>query len=471
MAAPLVCGAMLLMPPPAGLSPAGWAAAAVAVLMALWWVTEAVPLAIVALLPLILFPPLGIASLEATSTSYSNPLIFLFFGGFLLATAMQKWALHRRLALSVLAHSRGGPASLIGRLMAVTAFVSLWVSNTATAMVMLPIAQSIAVRVGEAGRSESHDRMEPTAFRAALMLGVAYAATIGGMGTLIGTPPNALLAGYMQESHGVTITFAQWMLIGIPLVLLLLPTAWLILTRIAFGRLSDDSLVLGDTMPEKLPPMTREERQVTVLLVATALAWLLRPLLVQLAPGLAISDAGIALAAAMLLFIIPVRSSVGGFLLSWRDVAALRWDVLILFGGGLALASGIERSGLAQWIGDSVAGMGALPLVLLTLLIITIVVFLGELASNTAIAAVFIPLSAATALGLGENALTLALPAALAASLGFMLPVATPPNAIVFGSGAVSTRQMLKAGLILNIAGIMITAAVALTLGRYAFGF
>jgi sodium-dependent dicarboxylate transporter 2/3/5 len=339
-------------------------------------------------------------------------------------------------------------------------------------MVMLPIAQSIVASLRERDQEgESAARIS-----APLLLAVAYAATIGGMGTLIGTPPNALLAAYMKESHGIQIGFAQWMLIGVPMMLVLLPIAWLVLTRIAFGNLwamrlpRSEALLAGADGLGLLPPMSRQERIVAGVLVAAALAWLLRPLITSFFPGLALSDAGIAITAAALLFVLPSRWSEGTFLLSWSDAKDIRWDVLILFGGGLALAGGIESSGLAAWIGKGVGRAHHLPPAVLLLLVMATVVYLGELASNTAIAAIFVPVAAAAAIGLGAGQLTLALPVALAASLGFMLPVATPPNAIVFGTGAVTGRQMLRAGAILDVAGILAAAGVAWVLGSLVFG-
>jgi solute carrier family 13 (sodium-dependent dicarboxylate transporter), member 2/3/5 len=465
-AGPGVAVAMTLVGAPSGLEPTGWHTAAIALWMAVWWMSEAVPLAATALVPLALFPLIGVETLETTASSYAHPLIFLFLGGFIIARAVERWQLHRRLAWWVLRLVGSGPAAVIAGIMATTAFLSMWISNTATAMVMLPIGQSIVASMAERGG----DRSLSAPFSAALMLGIAYSATIGGMGTLIGTPPNALLAGFMQEAHGVEIGFADWMLIGVPAVLILLPVTWLLLTRMAFtipwraghGMALDELPAPG--------PMSREEKAVAVIMVLVALAWLTRPLIERILPGLPLSDTGIAIVGAIALFAIPVRLGTGGFLLDWSDLKELRWDVLILFGGGLALASAIGSSGLSDWIGIVLAGLEALPGWLMILIVMTVVVYLGELASNTAIAAVFLPVACAAAVCMGESALTLALPVALAASLGFMLPVATPPNAIVFGSGALDARQMLRVGAVLDVVSILIVAAIALTLGPLVFG-
>lgn len=461
---------MMVLPPPSGLSADGWAAAAIGVLMAVWWMTEAVPLAVTALIPLALFPVFGVESLEKTAPSYAHPLIFLFLGGFILARAMERWLLHKRLALYILRFGGSEPDAVIASLMAATAFLSLWVSNTATAMVMLPIGQSIVatMRVSCSAAPEKILRD----YSAALMLGIGFAATIGGMGSLIGTPPNALFAGYMRESHGVEIGFAQWMLLGVPIVLVMLPLTWLILTRVAF-RIHASGGIHGRTRIVEhikvLGPMSRGEKTIAVLMLTVAALWIFRPLLDRILPWLGISDAGIAITAAVLLFVIPVRASEGEFLLRWQDAARIRWDVLILFGGGLALASAISGSGLANWIGTSAAVLATLPVIGLIVVVSVIVVYLGELASNTAMAAIFLPIAGATAVGIGENPLLFTLPVVLAASLGFMLPVATPPNAIVFGSGAVSAQQMLRAGFMLDAIGIVVVILLGSMLGPLVF--
>jgi sodium-dependent dicarboxylate transporter 2/3/5 len=462
---------MLVTGPPGGLSAEAWAAAAVGTVMALWWMTEALPLAATALVPLVLFPPLKVSSLEDTAQSYAHPLIFLFLGGFLLAKAMERWRLHRRLALLAARAGGRGPRSLILSMMAATAFLSMWVSNTATAMVMVPIGQSLIADMREKGISQQQAAID--AFGAALMLGIAYAATIGGMGTLIGTPPNALLASLIESTYGTTIGFAQWMLLGVPVVVVLVPLSWLVLIRVVL-RTPDsgdrDAGAIGVSQLAALPPMSRGELLVATVLGLTAAAWVFRPVLSAALPTLGISDAGIAMAAALALFAVPARWSAGEFLLDWRDARGIRWDVLILFGGGLALAAAIHSTGLAAWIGGAMSGLGDLSWPLLILALMAIIVYLGELASNTAVAAIFLPVAGALAIGMGATPLTLMLPATLAASLGFMLPVATPPNAIAYGSGLMSSQQMLRAGAALDVVSIVIVAAIAMILGPRIFG-
>ncbi|MDJ0955885.1 MAG: DASS family sodium-coupled anion symporter [Arenicellales bacterium] len=466
-AGPTIATVLLVSPPPEGLSQQGWWTAAIALWMAVWWMTEALPLAVTALLPVVIFPILGNQSIETTTTSYAHPLIFLFLGGFLLARAMNVWGLDKRFALNVLYFAGSSPPRVIAAIMAVTAFLSMWVSNTATAMVMLPIGLSLATTFQD-HRQNQAENVVP-----ALLLGIAYAATIGGIGTLIGTPPNALFAAFMAESHGIEIGFFKWMLVGVPIVLILLPTSWFVLTHIAFRVGKEQSRQAAEIINEKLKALTsmsRAEFLLASLVVLVAAAWIFRPILATVLPGLYLSDAGIAMTGALLLFLLPVDFKRGRFLLSWKEAVGIRWDVLILFGGGLALATAIGDSDLAVWAGNRLAELQTLPFFLLLLAIGVLIVFVGELASNTAMAAVFLPIAGATAVGMGEPAILLALPVALFATLGFMLPVATPPNAIVFGSGSLEIRHMLRAGAILDIIGIVIVALAVMALGKWVLG-
>ncbi len=464
IAGPLTAVAIGVSPTPDGLPPQGWWTAAVALWMAIWWMTEALPLAVTAMLPVFLFPIFGIRSIEDTTPSYAHPLIFLFLGGFLLARAMHVWGLDKRLALNVLRHAGSSPRRVIAGIMGVTAFLSMWVSNTATAMVMLPIGLSIVAAYSE------HRKESAAAIAPALLLGIAYAATIGGMGTIIGTPPNALFVAFMSEAHGIEVSFIRWMTIGVPLVLVMLPLAWFVLSRLMFpvgGAESEQSTArIGERLAD-LPPISKGERYIAGVMLSVAVLWITRPLITSAMPWLHLSDAGIAVIGALLLFVLPVDLRHGRFLLTWREAAAIRWDVLILFGGGLALAGAMGDTGLADWIGAQLSGFYVLPLFLLLLAIGLLMVFVGELASNTAMAAVFLPVAGAAALTIGEPVSLFALPVALFATLGFMLPVATPPNAIVFGSDKVEIRHMLRAGLILDLIGIVIVAIAVLTLGKW----
>jgi solute carrier family 13 (sodium-dependent dicarboxylate transporter), member 2/3/5 len=469
-AGPAVMIAMLLLPAPAGMSAEAWRTAAVAALMAIWWVAEALPLPVTALLPLTLFPLLGVLSIRATAAPYANPIIFLFLGGFIIALAMQRWGLHRRIALSVVRRVGTGPHMLVLGMMAASAFVSMWVSNTATAVMMLPIGLSV-IQLVRPDAEYGEGRPVDFNFAVCIMLGIAYACSIGGLATLIGTPPNALLAGFMLETYGVEISFVQWMGVGLPLVLVTLPLAWLLLTRVTFpiriGGIPGGAQAIAAAQRELGPP-SRGEMWVAVVFVTAALLWIGRPLLQPLAPGL--TDTGIAIGAAIILFAIPIDRRMSTFVMDWQTAAGLPWGVLLLFGGGLALAEAVSVTGLAEWIAGAIAGVGALPTVVLLLTITAVVIFLTELTSNTATAAAFLPFIASLAVGLGEDPLLLAVPAAIAASCAFMMPVATPPNAIVYGSGYVTIPQMVRAGFWLNVLFIVAITALAYTVVWAVFG-
>ena len=451
----VVCVVMLAIAPPAEMKLGAWRTAAVAALMAIWWITEAIPISATALVPLVLFPLLGIAPMTGTAAPYANPVIFLFLGGFLLAAAFQRCGLHRRLALVIVGAVGTRPDQLVLGFLAASASISLWVSNTATVVMLLPLAASVISLVcGEGGR-----RTEPT-FEPALLLALAYGASIGGIGTLIGTPPNALFAGFMAETHVMRIGFARWMMLGVPLVAVLVPLAWVILTRIAFrvGRSSNPATADAvHAQRQALGRITRGEIVVGTVVLAAAIAWVTQPLLARVIP--AISDAGIAIAAALLLFILPVGE--GRPALDAQSATAVPWDVLLLFGGGLSLADAIQSSGLSAWLGTALEGLRAVPLFVVVLLVTTLIALISELASNTATAAAFLPLVSSLAVAIGADPLQLVVAATLAASCGFMLPVATPPNAIVFGVGRITIPQMARAGVLLDIVMILLVTIAA----------
>jgi solute carrier family 13 (sodium-dependent dicarboxylate transporter), member 2/3/5 len=386
-------------------------------------------------------------------------VIWLFLGGFLIAIGIERCGLHRRLALRILRTVGSTPAALVGGFMAGTAFLSMWISNTATVLMMLPMALSVLALV----ERESGESPDPN-FAIALLLGLAYAANIGGLGTLIGTPPNALLAGFMGESLGVEIGFGEWMLLGVPLVAVALPLCWVLLVRV-LHPVAGSPVAGADVLSRELSrlgPMSRAEWTVGTITALTALGWVTRPLLERWIPGL--NDTGIAIGGALLLFIVPVDLRRGEFPLDWRATEGVPWSVLLLFGGGLSLAAAIQATGLAAWIGEAMKGIGGWPLPLVVLAITAVVLFLTELTSNTATAATFLPVVAALAVGIGVDPLRLAAPAALAASCAFMMPVATPPNAIVYGSGRVTLPQMARAGLWLNLLFVVLIAAATLLL-------
>jgi len=450
-AGPAVAILMLALPAPAGLSEPGWSTAAVAAWMAIWWMTEALPLAATALLPLILFPFLGVAGVGAAAAPFSNPVIFLFLGGFWIALAMERWALHRRIALAIVSRVGRRPDALIAGIMAATALLSMWVSNTATAMMMMPIALSAVADGGEP------DGRDPR--KTATMLAVAYAASIGGLGTLVGSPPNALVAGFLAQSYGYQVGFAAWMTFGVPLVLVMLPLGWLVLTRLAF-RLPR---AVGGDAAAAAPagPITGPEKRLAAVVAAVALLWIANPLLAGLFGAGAVTDAGIAVLGAVLLFVIPSGRQPGEALLDWSWARRAPWDVLLLFGGGLSLAQAVDGTGLAGWIGTQLEAIAGWPPILLVLAVVALIVFLTELTSNTATASAFLPIVGALAVAAGMLPAALMVPAALAASCAFMLPVATPPNAIVFGSGHVTIAQMMRAGMWMNVVSIVLITAFA----------
>lgn len=487
----VACAALLLAPAPEGLPLAAWRTAAAAVLMAIWWVTEAIPIPATSLVPLALFPLLGIGTIDESAAPYANPIIFLLLGGFLLAVGMERWGLPRRIALRTILALGQRPSAVIAGFMIAAAFLSMWVANTATAMMMLPIGISViefsrrgtrAEGAGAQGADESEERdeseelgrpadIQSAHFATSLMLGIAYACSIGGLATIVGTPPNAFAVGFLRESYDIDVAFAQWMLFALPVVVVGVGAAYLVLTRWAFPtgslRIPGGRGFIQEQLAE-LGPMSAAERRVSVVFALTALLWIGRPLIAGVLPGL--SDAGIAVGAGLALFILPSGSGEGRRLLDWRSASGLPWGALLLFGGGLSLASSFQRTGLTVWVGSGMEGLGAWPPILVVLAITTVMIFLTELTSNTATAAAFLPLVGSVAAGIGEDPRLLVVPAALAASCAFMLPVATGPNIVVYGSRAVTIPQMVRAGILLNLAFIVLITLAAYGLVSVVFG-
>jgi len=461
---PLALAMTFLFEAPEGLSEGGWKTLGAALLMATWWITEPIPIAATALLPLVLFPLLGLGSIKEVAAPYANPLVFLFLGGFLIALAMQRWNLHKRLAINLIRALGTRPTRVIAGFLLTGALTSMWVSNTATAMMMLPIATSVVALVAT-GERTSHQNLGP-----ALMLAVAYGATTGGMATLIGTPPNALLAGYMGKIYDVDIGFGQWMLIGLPVTFLTLPVVYFVLTRISF-RLSNQEIpgmkALLEHEKQQLGSFGTGEKVVAGVFVSTALCWIFRPWIAASIPM--ISDTTIAIGGALALFCIPIEPRKGVFALNWEATKDLPWGVLLLFGGGLSLAGMISEHQLSEYLGNLTTGLGGLPVILIVALICFGILMLTELTSNTGTAATFIPIIAAVAISLEQNPLLFLVPTALAANCSYMMPVGTPPNAIVFGSGLITLPQMAKAGLLLNILLVPIVVAVLWIIGPYVF--
>ena len=443
---------MMILPAPEGLSVAGWRTAAVALLMACWWVSEVIPISATALLPLVLFPVMGISDISQTATPYANPMIFLFMGGFIIAIAMQEWGLHRRVALNIIRVIGSRPRSIIAGFMVSAMFMSMWVSNTAATMMMLPIALSV-IQLTKDNQNSPSEQKQYHYFAVALMLAIAFSASVGGLATVIGTPTNALLIGFVNESYGIEISFAQWMLVGIPIAVLGFPIIYYTLAHVVYP-VRFKTLPGGREYIEKevreLGSMSRPEAIVASVFTLVAVLWMTRPLIERhLFTG--ISDASIAIFGAILLFLIPVNISKGQFMLSWKAAERLPWGVLILFGGGLTLAGAIQRTGLAEWIGGFFGALSGWPVILIILIVALVIIMFTELASNSATAAAFLPIMGSVALGIGENPLLLAVPVAVVASCAFMLPVATPPNAIVYGSNVMTIPEMARAGLILNV--------------------
>ena len=473
--------------------------AATAVLMAVWWMTEAIPIPVTALIPLIVFPLLVPAAeagdepvtVDVIGANYGNNIIFLFMGGFMLALAMQRWNLHRRIALLTLRAMGSKPVNLIGGFMIATGFLSMWVSNTATTVMMLPIGISVLMLVHKITQGEdpgsvaeaeaSSDSAEKaqavkSKFGTALMLGIAYAASVGSVSTIIGTPPNALLVGHMSTNHDVTIGFGEWMLVGAPIAVVMLVAVWLLLTRVLFrpeiSKIPGGSDLIRAELA-KMGPMSPGEFRVLLIFVLAAVSWVSIPLISEQLLDMEepfISDAGIAMTVGLLLFLLPAGANRGVRLLDWNYAAQLPWGVLLLFGGGLALSSQFSSSGLSEWLGTQLEGLAGVPVWVLVMIAAGGVLLLTEMTSNTATAATFLPVASGVAMGTGVDPLVLAAPVALAATCAFMLPVATPPNAIAYGSGYVTIGQMVKGGALLNVISIVVVTLVSMTTLLWVFG-
>ncbi len=459
---PLLFVVVLLLPLPEGMSPEALRVAAVALLMASFWMAETVPIPVTALLPIFLFPLLGVLSTADTTLRYGDQTNFLFMGGFLIAIAMQKWNLHRRIALNIVSSVGSSPKRLVLGMMLATGLLSMWVSNTATAMMMTPVGMAVIQNSRQDSGSGMRTRDN---FSIAMMLAIGYSASITGLSTLIGTPPNAIFRGQLEVLYGRQIDFVDWMLVGVPVSVCLLTLCWFLLTRVFF-RMEDadvDNPAARRHLENELAalgPITPEENRVVWIFAAVAAAWILRGIPQVPWPAL-VSDSAIAMAGAFLLFVIPASDKHGGFLLDWETAVGIPWDVILLMGGGFALAEGFTSTGLTEWLSGQFGALQALPLFALILCIVLFVTFIGEMTSNAATATMFIPVMGALSVSLGLDPLTLMVPTVLATSLGFMLPVATPPNAIVFASRYLRIEDMVRAGFWLNVSGAVIVAAMS----------
>ena len=447
-----------------------WNVAAVALWMAIWWATEAVPVAATAFMPIIAFPFLGVSSITETTAAYANPIIYLFLGAFILALAVERWNLHKRIALVILSYAGTDGKQLIAGFMVVAALLSMWMTNTSTTMMLMPIALSVAKVIAENNLHLSEQRTK--SFQTAMLLGLAYAATIGGMATLVGTPPNALLAAFLNEQYDIKITFASWMLVGVPLMLCMLPLAWYSLTHWSFKVDIPANASVNQhlsSLRRELGAMSKAEKRVAIVFALVVVMWITRRPISVLFDINFLNDTGIVMAAALLLFVLPSGDSEQKQIMTWDNVSRLPWGVLILFGGGLSLAAAVSSSGLASWLGGHLSYIDAFGIFALVIASTALVIFLTELTSNVATTATFLPVVAAVALELGLSPLMLCIPITLAASCAFMLPVATAPNAIVFASGLIKIPQMVKAGLLLNIFGLIILSLIAIYLAPFIF--
>lgn len=468
-----------LIPVPEGLSGEAWLLASIGVMMATWWATEALPIAATALVPLALFPFFGIASIGDTASPYASPIVLLLLGGFIVALAVERWNLHARIALNVVNVFGGRPALLVAGFMAASALLSMWISNTATTIMMIPIALKVAESVAKEGKASP-------VFAAALALGVAYAASIGGTAVFVGTPTNLIAIGFLNREFDYVMDPLTWSAFALPVVLVFLPAAWFILTRFAFKLRTDvESTAAQATVKTELAALGRvsaPEARVAILFSCVAILWmgqayLWNPLLgwisetAGLPMTLSVSNTQIAFMGAVAAFLIPAGGTEGKgrMLMDWEATSRLPWNVIILFGGGLSLAAALSATGLAAWLGGQMSFLNGLPFPLLLLALILVIVFLTELTSNVATTTAFLPVLAAIAAGSGVPPELLIVPIAIAASFAFMLPVATAPNAIVYASGEVTQRQMMKAGFRLNLAGAVILTVFAALLGPVVF--
>lgn len=456
---PLVFVLILLFFHPEGLSAPANAVLASVSWIAIWWITEALPIAVTALLPIVLFPLTNGMSLSETTESYGHKYVFLYIGGFIIAIAIEKWKLHKRIALHIINVVGTNMSNIILGFMLATAFLSMWISNTATAVMILPVGMAIVIQLKD---NPATLQNETSILGKALMLAIAYSASIGGIATLIGTPPNLVFAGIVKQTYNVEISFLQWFKFGIVISTVLLVICWYYLTRIAFdfkGKTFPGGKAEIKRQIKELGPITFEEKLVLIVFGTTAFCWITRSFLLQgLLPE--IDDTIIAIGFALVLFLLPSKQS-GTALLDWEDAVKLPWGIILLFGGGMALALGFETSGLAVWIGNHLSALGNLHLFMLLLVLITAVNFLTEITSNLATTAMLLPVLVSIATAVGLHPYFLLVGATLAASCAFMLPVATPPNAVVFGSGYIKIEDMVKKGFVLNLISIIIiTVAV-----------
>ncbi len=467
---PLIFAVTLFAVHPKGMSVEANAVLACTLWVAFWWITEVIPIAATSLLPIILFPLSGGMDISSTAAAYGHRFVFLFLGGFILAIAIERWNLHKRIALNIIRLIGTNVKFIILGFMVATAFMSMWISNSATSVMILPIGIAIIAQLKDNPNTVEN---ETAIFGKALMLAIAYSASIGGVATLIGTPPNLVLAGIIQELYQVEVTFLSWMKFGIPISAALLFICWKYLTEICFS-FPQKSFPGGrseiNRQLKKLGRINYEEKMVLLVFVITGLAWILRSLVLDnFIP--AIDDTIIALAAGVVLFILPARSDSNRRLLTWEEAVHLPWGILLLFGSGMAIAQGFQESGLAEWIGSQINILKDAPLLILLLVLVFSVNFLTEITSNLATAAMCLPILAAVSIALDVHPYTLMVGVAIASSCAFMLPVATPPNAVVFGSGYLRVSDMVRSGIWMNLISIILVTLAVYFLLPYLWGF
>ncbi len=453
-----------------GLSQQGHLVLACTFWIALWWITEAIPIAVTAILPIVLFPLTGSLSLDETTACFGHKYIFLYVGGFMLAIAIERWNLHKRIALNIIGIIGTNMKSIVLGFMLATGFLSMWISNTATTVMMIPIGMAIISQLKDNPQMDSADTQT---FGKMLMLSIAYSASIGGLATLIGTPPNLVLAGIIKEQYEVEITFATWMMFGLPVSVIMLAICWKYLTNYAF-TIKTTVFPGGKAEIKKqliaLGKVSYEERAVFAVFILTAFAWISRSFLLErFIVGL--DDTIIAVAAGLVLFVIPSSNEKDRALLTWEEAVKLPWGILLLFGGGLALAEAFKASGLAVWIGSQLSLLDGVMLILVLLILIASINFLTEITSNLATTAMILPILASLSIAINVHPYILMVGATLAASCAFMLPVATPPNAVVFGSGYLKIYDIVKAGIWLNILSIILLTLMVYFLLPYLWGF
>ncbi|AGA80394.1 SLC13 family permease [Echinicola vietnamensis] len=456
---PMVFIGLILLDPPSGMSEEALKVLAVTLWMAIWWIAEAVPIAVTALLPIVLFPITGAVEIGITTEAYGHKYIFLYMGGFILALAIERWGLHQRIALIIISLIGSNMNSIMLGFMLATAFLSMWISNTATAVMMLPIGMAIVNQFAKVSDIYPDNREKEVG--KALMLAIAYSASIGGFATLIGTPPNLVLAGIIEELYDVKLSFLDWMKFGFPLSMLLLIICWKYLTTYAFDCKKVDfpgGKQEINKMLKALGKISFEEKWVLIIFALTAAAWILRSFIQRLLPG--IDDAVIALMAAITLFVLPSKSGKRK-LINWEEAVKLPWGIILLFGGGMALAKGFGITGLAEWIAGKMGQMNGMSMILMILILVAMVNFLTEITSNLATTAMILPVLAPLAMSFNAHPFMLMVPVTVAASCAFMLPVATPPNAVVFGSGYLKIPDMVKAGFWMNIFSILLVTIVS----------